>query len=109
MDAAKRSGSRWWATVCIGVVACLGCCAAVPLLASIGLAGSGILAVGSGWLELVGVSLIAIGLIGVVVSRRRADRSRGTCRADRDHDESCGCAATPGATVLSNPTNPAER
>ncbi len=90
--AAIRSDRRWWTTLGIGVVACVGCCAALPLLAAVGLAGSGALMIGVGWLEPIGVGLIAVGLIGVVVSRVRAGRRAGSCRADHGKGKSCTCA-----------------
>ncbi|CAJ1505380.1 hypothetical protein [[Mycobacterium] burgundiense] len=71
---AIRSGRRWWAVIGVGALACAGCCVVVPLLAAAGLAGSGALLVGAGWLEPIGFALVAVGVIGFVASRIRARR-----------------------------------
>lgn len=72
----------------------MGCCAALPLLAAVGLAGSGALMIGVGWLEPIGVGLIAVGLIGLVASRVRAVRRGGDCCADRSNEGACACAVS---------------
>lgn len=104
--AAIRSDRRWWTTLGIGVVACVGCCAALPLLAAVGLAGSGALMIGVGWLEPIGVNLIAVGLIGLVVSRVRSRRRAGNGCADHGKEKSCTCVP-PNPEPCVDPTSSA--
>ncbi len=80
-----RARKAWWASIGVGALACVGCCVVVPLLAAAGIAGGGMLLVGSRWLEPLGFALIAVGVVGVVVSQIRAYRRRGadTCQCTR--------------------------
>lgn len=90
MAAANQSGRRSWAAIGIGVVACVGCCAALPLLAAFGLSASGTVLVGIGWLVPVGIALVLVGLVGVVVSRTRRPPG-ATCCVDRRQITRCSC------------------
>lgn len=89
-----RARKAWWASIGVGALACVGCCVVVPLLAAAGIAGGGMLLVGSRWLEPLGFALIAVGVVGVVVSQIRAYRRRGadTCQCTRPNtNTSCRC------------------
>lgn len=103
----NRSTKRWWALIGVGALACAACCVVVPVLAAVGIAGTGALLVGTGWAEPLGYGLIAIGLIGVVVSRLRARRRRSGGCPTGDHGAACGCAAS-GSVLLDAPTNSAQ-
>ncbi|WP_131811019.1 hypothetical protein [Mycolicibacterium fortuitum] len=46
-----RARKAWWASIGVGALACVGCCVVVPLLAAAGIAGGGMLLVGSRWLD----------------------------------------------------------
>ncbi|MBN3458461.1 hypothetical protein [Mycolicibacterium sp.] len=90
----NRARKRWWTSIGVGALACVGCCVVVPLLATAGIAGSGILLVGARWLEPLGFALIAIGIVGVLGSQIRAYRRRGadTCQCTRPNTiTGCRC------------------
>ncbi|WP_395115813.1 hypothetical protein [Antrihabitans spumae] len=74
----------------LGAFACLACCA-LPILVGAGLLGGGLASIVAGWLEPVGIALLALRaplpLLGVLRSRRHgsscaAEESRCTCNVD---------------------------
>lgn len=91
--AANRRRGRWWGVLIgAGVLTCAGCCLVVPLLAAAGIAGSGVLLVGAGWLEPIGFALIGLGVAGFVVTRIRARRRQSGVCSSSHADIGCGCA-----------------
>lgn len=92
--AVERTQRRWWTSIGLGAVLCLGCCLA-PLLIAAGLLGGGAVLVTLSWVEPVGFALIGVGIVGLIWSRRR-----GRCRADDAEDSTCastGCGCSPVA------------
>lgn len=109
MAAVKRSSRRWWAAVGVGAAACVGCCAAVPLLAAVGLAGSGAVLVGLGWLEPIGVALIIGGLIGLGVNRIRLRRGATSCAVHSRTRPAAANRRVPDQVVIHRSSNQRRR
>ena len=109
MAAAERQvRNRWWATIGVGALACAACCVLVPTLAAAGVIGSGLLRVGAEWREALGFTLVAIGVVGLLVTQVRSYRRR--CAVDGGCSghvgSACGClhtAAASGDAVTSPP------
>ncbi len=105
----NRTRKRCWTSIGVGALACVSWCLVVPLRAAAGIAGSGMLLVGARWLEPLGFALIAIGIVGVVVSQIRAYRRRAadTCQCTGPNTNTgCRCrrsqpAATPAPDHVS--------
>ena len=96
----KGSRARWWATIGIGAIACAGCCAIAPMLVAVGLVGGGALLAGAHWLEPLGFALIAIGVVGLVVTQTRKQRRRGNGRSCGGVDDAAACeCCTPAASA----------
>lgn len=87
---------RWWAAIGLGAFACASCCLVAPLLAAIGLAGTGALLTAAHWLQPVGYALIAVGLGGLVVTQGRSYRRRSAGIGCSDSEAAeCSCAQEP--------------
>ncbi|WP_156371314.1 hypothetical protein [Nocardia arizonensis] len=91
-----ETGRRWWVSIGLGAVLCVGCCL-IPILAAAGIMGGGALLVSVSWLEPVGFGLLALGAAGLVWSRIRS-RRRGCAATADGYAGGCGesgCGCTP--------------